>query len=79
MNEIVAKSLSRKGGRCACGCHRTIPKLGVIYKIGSKGKTTASGQGPGFWVGGYCANEYLDPRNLFEGPVFDSQEQFPID
>jgi hypothetical protein len=70
VNEIVAKSLSKNGGRCACGCGRTIPKLGVIYKVAAQGRTTPSGQGPGFWVGAYCAAEYPDPRGLYEPMIF---------
>ena len=69
-NVIVAKTLSKSGGTCGCGCLLPIRQLAVIYKISAEGSTTSKGNGPGFWVGGQCAAEYSDPRGLREPLLF---------
>ena len=54
---IVANSRSRYGGKCQDPDHvgPNIAKGDAIFKIGTKGKTTPSGQGPGYWVCHICA------------------------
>jgi len=67
---IVAKTLSRGGGKCADDKAHEIPVLGVIYKVSTEGGTTVFGQGPGKWVCPLCADEYEDPRGIYQRSMF---------
>lgn len=57
MEQIVAVSQSKKGGRCA-RCNAYIGKGGFIAKVGTEGASTKQGQGPGFWVCEPCSEYY---------------------
>ncbi len=61
---IVATSRSRYGGKCQDVNHegRKIAKGDPIYKVGTQGKSTPQGQGPGYWVCEPCSNNHDNDR-----------------
>ena len=60
---IVANSRSKYGGKCQAPRHKG-PQLiapgDPIFKVGTGGKTTPQGQGPGFWICQVCVQYHED-------------------